>query len=328
MGDQLEGSSLFNHLVDFEKSLSVSSLDSYGDKEVMLDISTSSMPITLIFQFTKVETGWIVFGRQDLEENLRLVEQITELNREMSVLTRRLNEQNRHLDELNHQKNKFVGIAAHDLRNPAAYIYSSSTYLIDELKEHIEPDNIELLEGILTESEDMMKLIHDFLDISLIESGHFELHLKPTPINDVIQKSLNVCQTIAKNKQISVETKLGESLPTIMIDESKMEEVICNLLTNAIQHSYSGSSVSIETELKNDRIEVSVNDEGVGIPDDVVPTLFQYFSKGKTTKTNNESSSGLGLAISKKIVTAHGGKIWIEPGEERGTTFRFSMPVK
>ncbi len=328
LGDEALGRSIFDIIVDFGNSLTLESLLQNSLKEKMLDLSTPrGLPETFYFRSIKTREGPRLLGRRHFEDEALYFEQIVDINKDLAVLTRRLSQQNAELDRLNQLKTQFVAMAAHDLRSPTASIQSCSTFLLESLKDALDSEHLAVLEGIVNESESMLKLITSFLNTATIESGHIELKLTKVSIEPTIEQSIDTCLSKARDKNITIEWDNEFKLPFIEMDRGKIKEVITNLLMNSIQHSYAGSSVSVSAHMDGSAVKIVISDQGVGVPEEVKSTLFKAFSSGKTKKTDNESSTGLGLAISKTIVEKHGGEIGLVSEDGVGTSFFFTLPL-
>ncbi|MBF0193282.1 MAG: hybrid sensor histidine kinase/response regulator [Magnetococcales bacterium] len=224
--------------------------------------------------------------------------------------------------ELNKIKNKFLGIAAHDLRNPLTSLQGMSQLM---LKMPLPEDKkTKFLESINKTSNQMLKLVNNLLDVSAIESGKFDLHIEMNNLSKLAQERIDLVSYTAKNKEITI-TSILETLPDSLFDEDRVGQVLDNLLTNAIKFSNSGSSVTITTKEIDGMIEISVSDQGQGIPEDEINNLFGSFNKTSVRPTGGEKSTGLGLSIVKKIVEAHKGTIKVESEVGKGTTFYISL---
>jgi len=132
----------------------------------------------------------------------------------------------------------------------------------------------------------------------------------------------------ARKKNIEITVTQDPTLPRLIVDGPKMQQVLINLLSNAIEHSYPGSSVALRTRRADDMVVIEVEDHGVGIAKDDISRLFNPFEKKKSSKTGGEKSTGLGLTISQRVVTRHGGKIWVESELGKGATFFVALPLQ
>jgi len=242
----------------------------------------------------------------------------------LTELVQQFVEAERHLAELNDQKNKFLGIAAHDLRNPLTTIRGMSDMLLEmELDEETRQSFLKTISAV---SNEMFNLINDLLDVSVIESGKFDLQLASTDISQLAKNRINLIMLSADQKGIDLTVDLGD-VPRIMIDPNRIGQVIDNLLTNALKFSDSGTKVNLSTSFTDEKVIISVTDQGQGIADEEQDQLFGSFQKLSARPTGDERSTGLGLSIVKKIVEAHEGQISVVSKVGRGSTFSVSLPV-
>lgn len=228
----------------------------------------------------------------------------------------------------NDLKNQFLGIAAHDLRNPISVIRGYADLLADGILGELNPEQKRSIRVITRHCDKMLALINDLLDVSVIESGRLVMEMIDTDLREYLVESHRANALIAKAKSIELVLDLPQSLPRIAMDPQRVDQVINNLITNAIKFSKSRSQIVLRAIPLKDAIAISVTDQGPGIPPDEIPKMFQYFGKTKVRPLAGEKSTGLGLAIAKRMVEAHGGKIEVvsEPG--KGSTFTFTLPFK
>ncbi len=247
--------------------------------------------------------------------------------RKLNSVYAEIRHKNQELKELNEQKNQFLGMAAHDLRNPLGVITGFSDILMSKLKESIDEKSLKMIDLIQKSSTFMLTLINDLLDFSVIESGTVTLRLEELNFSELIQESILVNKDVAEKKNIKLDFQ--DAAPKIIIngDRSKLFQVINNLLTNATKFSQPGSNIDIMLKATDEKITFSVQDHGTGIPAKAQETLFQPFSKGSASGTAGEKCTGLGLAIVHKIVTEHKGKIWFKSQVGEGSTFFVSLPL-
>jgi signal transduction histidine kinase len=241
---------------------------------------------------------------------------------------RQLEQKNVQLEILNQEKNHFLSIAAHDLRNPLTTIYTAADLITEELKDKTSSEAIDFLEMIKQSSKFMRGLIEELLDVSVIESGQLSIHLEPVNVIDLIRNNVALNRVIAGRKQITVEYNCADNLPVLRLDRKKIEQVLNNLISNAIKYSFPQSKVIINSKFENDNLIISVSDEGQGIPPAEMNKLFKPFSRTSAKATSGESSTGLGLVIVRKIVEAHNGRVWAESQVKKGSTFYISLPVQ
>ena len=238
-----------------------------------------------------------------------------------------LEHKNIELEKVNEEKTRFLSVAAHDLRNPLTIIYTTADLITEELKEKTSKETIEFLEMIKQSSKFMRDLIEELLDVSVIDSGNLSLYLEPVDIMELIRNNVSLNRVIAGRKQITVEFNPIKDLPVFQLDRKKIEQVMNNLISNAIKYSYPNSLVTIDTTCEQGNLIISVHDTGQGIPPAEMDRLFKPFPRLSVKTTSGESSTGLGLVIVRKIVEAHNGKVWAESRLKVGTTFSISIPI-
>ncbi|GAB4302952.1 MAG: hypothetical protein Fur0034_18290 [Desulfuromonadia bacterium] len=256
-------------------------------------------------------------------------EELTRLNNRLNLMQRELMRKNYELARLNSEKNYLLGVASHDLRSPLSAIVSYSQYLYDEKKGVLNPEDLSLIQTILTTSEFMLTLITDLLDYSAIESGNLRLRFTPIPLLPFLQRSVELNQTIARGKGITIRHRFTPPLPeTVVWDQGKIEQVLNNLLGNAIKFSHRNGTISFEASVDSDRVTLVVEDRGVGIPPESRDRLFTPFNPEGKRGTDGEKSTGLGLAIAKRIVESHGGTIRAEGVDPSGTRMIVTLPAE
>jgi signal transduction histidine kinase len=232
----------------------------------------------------------------------------------------------RRLVEMNQLKNKFLGMAAHDMRNPISTIRNLTDLILDEELGGVSPEErTEFLEMISGACEDMLALIDDLLDIAAIASGRLELSLVEAPLKPVIEKRIRLAAVNASKKEILIEADLDESA-FARFDPQRIAQVVDNLLSNAIKFSPNGATVRVALNGEGESVRISVADQGPGISPEDRRKLFGEFQKLSASPTDGEKTTGLGLAIVKKIVDAHQGRLIVESEEGKGAVFSFHLP--
>ncbi len=238
-----------------------------------------------------------------------------------------LAERNRRLEELNETKNHLLGTAAHDLRNPLGVIQGFASFLLEEASDRLEPEHRLFLERIRASSESMLNLVNDLLDIARIEAGALELHLVPTDVREVVRNVVELNRVLAVKKKIEIEEEY-ESAPFIPLDTPRMEQVLNNLIGNAMKFSEPGTRIFVSVRLRQGNLAVAVRDQGQGIPREELQKIFHPFVVSASTRaTAGEGSTGLGLAIVKKIVQGHGGTITVDSEVGSGSEFSVILPL-
>lgn len=254
-------------------------------------------------------------------------QELENANRKLNLIAEELRVKNEELKVLNDQKNQFLGMAAHDLRNPLAVIQGYSGLLEQALEETVDKKYIRMLDNIQSSSSFMIGLISDLLDISVIESGTVSLHISEVDLIQLIQAHLELLRNQAEKKKIEIKFDYEEGIPHLYCDVNKVVQIISNLVTNAIKFSHPQTKIEIGLRKSNDNIILNVKDYGSGIHPEVKERLFQPFSKGSSSGTAGEKCTGLGLLIVHKIVAGHKGKIWVESRVGEGSNFFVSFPM-
>lgn len=241
---------------------------------------------------------------------------------------KKINLVNSDLKALNDEKNKFIGIAAHDLRNPISGIYSYSDLLLTNPKEKDFPEILKILKIIRTLSSHTLVMLGNLLDISKIESGQVELKLKTQDYISFVKQQISLNQIIARYKNITILFYPSKDLILTDFDEHYLSEVIDNLISNAIKYSDKGSEIDVKISVNSsNQILTEVIDKGKGIPDEEQKKLFNYFQTTSTRPTEGEESTGLGLAIAKRMVNLHHGEIGLKSDLTQGSNFYFTLPI-
>jgi signal transduction histidine kinase len=232
------------------------------------------------------------------------------------------------LSKANAAKNKFLGMAAHDLRNPLASIRGIAEFLRDGAVGSLTPDQRDLVQTIHAASHSMLDLVNELLDVATIEAGELKLRLESHQLDELVGKCVIQINREAAKKKTRVVFDRPAAVK-LRADGAKMKQVIDNLLSNAVKYSPPGSLVRTFVELDplGRACSIAVRDEGPGIPHDERDRLFKDFSCLSIQPTGGEKSTGLGLAICRKIVEAHGGTIVAENLPGRGCEFRVTLPL-
>lgn len=254
-------------------------------------------------------------------------QELTLLNNELVTLQRELVKRTIELETSNDQKNEFIGMAAHDLRNPLQVIDGYSQLLLRETFGPLTTEQREMVSAIRRNSDFMLRLITDVLHISRIETGKLQLELRSSDLVDLIRKNVQLNRLLAQQKEIDLSFSSRDEQLTIEIDPQKIEQVLNNLLQNAIKFSNPGTVVTVGLNRTERGAVIAVKDQGQGIPAQEMDRLFKPFQTTSVRSTGGEPSTGLGLAIAKRIAVAHQGDIWAESQPGAGSTFYLQLPL-
>lgn len=245
-------------------------------------------------------------------------------------LAAELEKANAHLRELDQSKSEFLSIAAHQLRTPITGVKGYVSMLLEgDYGELTPPQRLEL-ERIYRASDRLTRLIDVFLNVSRIETGHLELKKTPSPFAQIVDDVVSDLTNAYKKKGLKLAVaKPSAPLPPILIDRDKIQDVVLNLVDNAIKYTDTGS-IDIRFDRSPSLLSFQIKDTGAGISPEGLDKLFQKFSRADVASHIQTGGSGLGLFVAKKIVEAHGGRIWAESegeGEGQGATFTFTLPI-
>ena len=255
-----------------------------------------------------------------------LYEDFTRVYNDFATLQREVARQNAELQRLHTEMHRLLGMAAHDLRNPLTTIQLLSGCLRESAGDRLEPDEVGMIEEIEQASTTMRRLIEDLLDVSKVEASGLNIVRAPTDLVALVQATVALNRPLAKRKHIQVVVETDHPRAVVDMDAERIRQVLNNLFSNAVKYSMPATTIRITLACETSTAVVSVIDEGQGIPPEELPRLFHAFSRTSVQSTAGEPSTGLGLAICKKIIGAHGGKIWAESAPGRGSTFRFTVP--
>ncbi|HYY16203.1 MAG TPA: response regulator, partial [Gammaproteobacteria bacterium] len=265
-------------------------------------------------------------------ENAKLYEQVRqyaeELEAKVETRTRELQETNRRLEETSRHKSEFLANMSHELRTPLNSIIGFSEILLDEFMggEVTANERREFLSNILSSGRHLLALINDILDLSKVEAGRMEMQPAAFAIAEVINGVLNTIKPLAVRKQIGVEVAIDPALLSIVADPAKVKQILYNLLSNAVKFTPEQGHVGVRASQDEEGVRIAVWDTGIGIKAEDQMRIFEEFQQVETTTARQYEGTGLGLALAKKFVELHGGRIWVESELGKGSTFTFTLP--
>lgn len=251
--------------------------------------------------------------------------ELQEKNEQLKALHKQLSTANFKLKDSITEKNHFLGIAAHDLRSPLCTVVS----YVDLVSNMLPEESIESQDVIFTTMNDqlnyMLNLVSDVLDFAKIESGTLELSFDDCDLKVFMDEVIELNNMLGKKKNIHIEAKYSSDPLEMEVDKNKLKQVMDNLLSNCIKYSERNTTVSVFITDREDEVEVRVEDQGIGIPEEKLGQVFQPFTTVSGEGTEGEKSTGLGLVSVKKIVEAHGGTIWVTSEMGVGSKFYFTL---
>jgi signal transduction histidine kinase len=288
----------------------------------IVPLKTQEKMIGVLFLYTDENPPWYIRSQEILLSIGGLIaDGIVSHGREEEI-----REKNIQLKELNELKNKFLGIASHDLRNPLYMIKTFSEALKDGTLGEVNQKQQEMSEKIFNASNFMQGLLENLLDISKIESGKIDINKESQDLNATAKQQVEICQLLADKKNIQIHFDPGET-PDISYDTRAITQAMANFIGNAVKFSPPSSKVLVTTEKLDSSIRFSVHDEGPGLSEEDQQLLFKEFQTLSARPTGGEKSTGLGLAICKKLIHLHDGEVGAASKIGEGSTFYFKLPI-
>jgi signal transduction histidine kinase len=242
-------------------------------------------------------------------------------------LFREIEQKSRELEAASRHKSEFLANMSHELRTPLNAVIGFSEVLSERMFGELNEKQEEYLKDIHASGQHLLSLINDILDLSKIEAGRMELEVTDFDLPMTIDNAMTLIRERAARRSIALNTAVDERVRQIHADERKIRQVLLNLLSNAIKFTPEGGRIHVEARSVNESIEVSVTDTGVGIAPEDQEAVFEEFRQVGTADKKVEGA-GLGLALSRKFIELHGGKIWVESQVGEGSTFTFTVPVR
>jgi cell division protein FtsW len=259
----------------------------------------------------------------------KMVDREVRSKEELQVLSQELAEANQELKRLDAAKSEFISIASHQLRTPLTAIRGYISLVLEGSYGKVTPTLQDVLNKVYVVNNRMGQLVEDLLSISRIESGRVQYNLVATQLEPMVADLVDMFSIMAKSKGLALKMKLPKkSLPKLMIDATKMREVISNLIDNALKYTKEGG-VTVTVDGDDRYVAVRVQDTGIGVDPQDSKRLFEKFTRSSETMKLDVSGTGLGLYVGKNFVEAHGGLLSVESeGPGKGSTFIIKLPVE
>jgi signal transduction histidine kinase len=221
----------------------------------------------------------------------------------------------------------FIALAAHELRGPITVIRGYLDVIKNDVGDRLNPDQQELFDRLQVSSERLAGYVNNILNVSRYDRKQFQIHLHEEDLMEILKSLVPDLALRARTQHRRLHFTVPQDLPSIAADRSSLDEVITNLVDNAIKYSHDGGTIEIAAVIKDDQwIELTVEDHGMGMPESVMGGLFNKFYRSHRSR-QSVGGTGLGLYICKAIVEAHGGSIWVRSTEGNGSTFGFTVPI-
>ena len=242
---------------------------------------------------------------------------------EVGQLAAAFNRMSRELENLEASRRDLVANVSHELKTPITAIRAHLENLLDGVEQ---PDP-EILEIMLAQSERLGRLVEQLLDLSKLESGEVPLRREEVPLAPLVAQVMSEIEVACADRDVALTSHLPEDLPAIEADPERVHQVLFNLVDNAVRFTPEGGAVRIEAERHDGSVLVSVAETGVGIPEAALPRLFERFYRVDSSRARGDGGTGIGLAIARSVVEAHGGTIRAESEPGLGSTFTFDLPL-
>ncbi len=295
----------------------------YGDKCAPVIFVTAKS------EADDVVMGFDAGGVDYLTKPFRPKEVVARIRTHLS--NQQLVEQQKHLvDQLskaNAAKDRFLGMCAHDLRNPLSSIRGLAELMDENAIGILTPEQKEIVQTIHGASQSMLLLVNELLDVATIEAGHLKLEKAPVSILEIVERSVHLSNIEAAKKNTRIEIVKSVGDPIVDVDRNKIRQVVDNLINNAVKYSPRGSIVTVLIHMNETVAGFAVRDSGPGIPESERHKLFKDYGTLSSIPTGGEKSTGLGLAICRKIIEAHNGTIGVDNIPGRGAEFIVSLPL-
>jgi signal transduction histidine kinase len=227
------------------------------------------------------------------------------------------------LEQVERSRRDLVANVSHELKTPITAIRAHLENLMDGV-EHPDPETLQVM---LTQSDRLARLVDQLLDLSNLESGEIPLHRTDVDVEPLVERVLSEIEVSSAGKAIRIDRAIATDLPPIDADAERVHQVLFNLVDNAVRFTPEGGSVTVSAERHNGSVEIRVADTGVGIGREHLPRLFERFYRVDPARSRDDGGTGIGLAIARSVVEAHGGHISAESEPGRGSTFAFDLPA-
>ena len=259
---------------------------------------------------------------------IKQFEYLKTLSRQLAARQKEIEKKNRELEQANRAKSEFLTNMSHELRTPLNSVIGFSELLEKQIFGALNPRQQEYVKDIWESGEHLLELINDILDLSKIEAGTMELDLNDFHMPGLLQGCLRMFREKALKKNIRLEMMAEDNIGVVVADSRKIKQVIFNLLTNAVKFTTEGGEVLLSAYREGQNVTVCVTDNGIGISRKEMDKLFKEFSQVDGSLSRRHEGTGLGLALSKKLVEMHGGTIGVESQPQKGSRFYFTIPAQ
>lgn len=264
-------------------------------------------------------------GRAESDRR-QLLAELTSMNSELVATHLQLQRKTAALEEVAQRRNELLGMAAHDLRNPLQAVRGFADTLRTRVGGQLDERERLMLDRMVASSDHMLALVHELLTVSELEAGEVRLERELVDVAATVRSAVALIMPTAETKDIRIHVAGTDAPIDAEVDQGKVEQVVMNLVTNAVKFSSPGASVDVEVAANPDHVSINVRDDGPGIAREEVAELFRPFGRTSAKATAGERSTGLGLPIARSIVEHHGGRIAVASEVGVGSTFTVELP--
>lgn len=264
-------------------------------------------------------------------QNAQSVQEVRELNanleQRISSATKELRVSNSQLQKLDEAKDEFISMASHQLRTPLTSIKGYISMLLEGDLGELTTEQKHVLREAFMSSERMVRLIGDFLNVSRLQTGRFVIEKHPVDLARLVQREIEGLTQHAAARGLKFDYKSPKNIPTLELDENKIQQVVMNFADNALYYSKENGKVSVSLKKVPGFVELRVVDTGIGVPKAEQAELFSKFFRATNARRARPDGTGVGLFLAQKVIADHGGTIIFESEEGKGSTFGFRLPI-
>jgi signal transduction histidine kinase len=237
-------------------------------------------------------------------------------------------ERTREAEEATRHKTEFLSNMSHELRTPLNAIIGFAEVMLTRMAGEVNERQEDYLKDIRSSGHHLLSLVNDILDLAKIEAGRMELEPREFSLREALLSGVSVIRGRADAAHITVEAEFGADVDEVVADERRVKQVVFNLLSNAVKFTPDGGRIAIRTSRSNGEVLVEVRDTGIGIAPEEQTRIFEEFRQARTVNIRTAEGTGLGLALAKRFVELHGGRLSLKSEPGKGSTFAFTLPVR
>lgn len=279
-------------------------------------------------EFVDIVSDEFSIAIQNMQRFQEIANFNNELQKKITDATAELRVSNEKLHELDKSKDEFISMASHQLRTPLTSVKGYISMVLDGDMGEISDKQRQVLEQAYDSSQRMVYLIGDFLNVSRLQTGKFELELAQVDLAKLIEEEVGQLKETARNSHVSLRYDKPSQVSLVSADENKLRQVMMNFIDNAIYYTRPETEINVQLFQEGGEVVFKVVDQGIGVPEDERHNLFTKFFRASNAKRKRPDGTGIGLYMAKKVVLAHGGTMIFESVQDKGSTFGFRLPVE